>query len=146
MIIKTLLAVLVSLTLIGCGGDDDSTDESSPGNEPQTLEAQIERGSMQYAARCSECHGANGQGSARVPPLIGSDALPLEPRDGQNRDVEFHTAKDVFQWADANMPPGAPGSVPDADMLAILAFALDAKGVTQEAVLTTDNAASIALH
>jgi hypothetical protein len=83
----------------------------------------------------------------RAPPVVGAGALPLDPRPGQKRDVQFRTAADVAGWVVKNMPPDEAGKLPIADYLAILAFDLKANGVDVMGK-TIDDAAlqSIVLH
>jgi cytochrome c len=108
--------------------------------------AQIDRGKQLYVAHCAKCHGDAGQGTAGGPPVVGKDAFPQHPRPGAKRDVEFHTAADVFAWASKNMPEDAPGSVSGDDMLAIFAFDLTANGVSLTKPLDGAAAQAIVLH
>jgi hypothetical protein len=78
--------------------------------------------------------------------LVGSGALPREPRQGAKRDVTFSTALDVFTWVKGHMPPKAPGSLADDEYVAILAFALKANGVALEQPLDGARAAEINLQ
>jgi S-disulfanyl-L-cysteine oxidoreductase SoxD len=111
-----------------------------------TAEQQAERGAELYGQHCAECHGDAGQGGGKAPPLVGKQALPLDPRKGSKRNVQFKTALDVFTWVKANMPPTAPGSLSDEDYVAILAFDLKANGVALEKPLDGAQAAELQLH
>ena len=115
---------------------------------PRTAAEQVARGGERFAASCAKCHGDSGQGSDDAPPLVGTGALPLDPRPGQKRAAKFHTALDVAQFVTANMPPQASERAklaPD-DYWAILAFALQANGVALKEPVGPGNAASIVLH
>jgi hypothetical protein len=56
-------------------------------------------------------------------------ALPLDPRPGSKRAVEFKTVADVGAWVKANMPPKSAGTLSDDQYWAILAFDLKANGI-----------------
>src|SRR5262245_5941579 len=107
----------------------------------------IARGGELYAANCAGCHGDAGQGSAKAPPVVGKEALPLEPRPGSKRGVKFKTALDVFNFVKANMPPNKGGSLTDDEYLAIMAFDLKANGVDLSGkTLDAATAQAIVLH
>lgn len=108
--------------------------------------AQIEQGKALYGERCAKCHGDAGQGTDKGPPVVGKDAFPLAPRPGAKRDVQFHTAADVFAWASQHMPGDAPGSLPADQMLAIFAFDLTANGVKLDKPLDAATAQATVLH
>lgn len=113
---------------------------------PQSAQSQIAEGKQLYGKHCASCHGAAGQGSRKAPPVVGKDAFPLQPRKGQKRDVEFHTAADVFGWTVKHMPPKHVGSLSSAQFLAIFAFDLTANGVKLEQPLDAAAAQKIVLH
>lgn len=140
----TKLASISFVLLFACGGGSKPSTTPAPGADP--VAAQIERGKTLYVAKCASCHGDAGQGTEKGPVVVGKDAFPQKPREGAKRDVEFHTAADVFGWAIKAMPGDAPGSVPAEDMLAIFAFDLAANGVTLTAPLDGAAAQAIVLH
>jgi cytochrome c len=111
-----------------------------------TIATQIEQGKKLYTDNCAKCHGAAGQGTKDAPAVVGKAAFPLEPRPKAKRDVQFHTAADVFAWASKNMPAKKPGSLTMDQYLAIFAFDLTANGVKLEAPLDGAAAAKIVLH
>jgi cytochrome c len=114
---------------------------------PPTAQAQIDEGKKLFTEKCASCHGSAGQGvKDKGPAVVGKDAFPLEPRKGQKRNVQFHTAADVFAWASKNMPAKAPGSLSTDQMLAIFAFDLTANGIKLDKPLDGDAAAKIVLH
>lgn len=152
--IGILLALAVSAGTFACGDDtttgedtgdegpDDTTDE-----RPATFEAQVERGGTLYGEHCAECHGDAGQGTDLAPAVVGEGALPLDPpAEREVRTTQFRTALDVFVFADEYMPGDAPGSLPDEDLVDILAFALFANGVELDEPLGFDNAESVVIH
>ncbi len=91
---------------------------------------QVSRGAKLFADNCASCHGADGAGTTKAPPVVGKNALPLDPpATARTRKSQFHTAADVYQYIKANMPKDKPGSLTDEQYAAILAFDLKANGV-----------------
>jgi mono/diheme cytochrome c family protein len=109
---------------------------------------QADVGAKLYGANCADCHGADGKGNAKAPPVVGSNALPLDAQPPSKlRNTQFHTALDVLQFIQANMPPKHPGSLTQAEYEAILAFDLKANGVDLTGKqVTASNAATFVLH
>ncbi|WAS92589.1 c-type cytochrome [Nannocystis punicea] len=141
---STSLSFLLSLTFPACGPAKSSAG-SAPPTEAPDFAAQAKRGEALYGQHCARCHGASGEGG-RGPALVGESALPQAPAGGE-RDVEFRTAADVYQWMKAHMPPGAPGSLGDPAYLEILAFDLQANKIDPgPAPITADSAATVTLH
>src|SRR5689334_6857683 len=123
-------AAVVSAGLVmwaaGCGPATPAPEQPDP---PLT---QVAQGAQLFEKHCAKCHGAEGQGNAAkgVPPLVGANALPLDPRPGQKlRKNQFRTAQDVFNFAHVYMPFDKPGSLAADEYWAIIAFALHANGV-----------------
>lgn len=113
---------------------------------PGDVSAQIEQGKQLYVEKCAKCHGDAGQGSAKAPAVVGKEAFPLKPRPGAKRDVDFHTAADVFAWTTKHMPGDAPGSLSTEQYLAIFAFDLTANEVKLDKPLDGPTAQAIVLH
>jgi mono/diheme cytochrome c family protein len=91
---------------------------------------QVAEGQKLYGKYCANCHGDNGEGSKKSPPVVGKAALPLDPPAGAKvRKTPFHTAKDVLDFISKNMPAKKPGSLKPEEYAAILAFDLKANGV-----------------
>jgi cytochrome c len=109
---------------------------------------QAEEGGKLFAKHCAKCHGKAGEGTKKAPPVVGKDALPLDPRPtAKLRKTQFHTAQDVAQFVATNMPANRPRSLTADQYYAILAFDLKANGVDitgKEIDPTT--AAEIKLH
>lgn len=107
--------------------------------------SQISRGQQLFASNCSKCHGAAGEGSAEAPAVIGGGALPSSPPAGRRlRTGAFRSAKDVGMFIKDNMPPGS--HTPPDQTGAILAFLLQANGVTVSQPMSPTSAASIPLN
>ncbi len=68
MTLTRATALLLAVFAFGCG---DETIKDT-GDEPETPEVD---GAEVYAANCSGCHGANGEGAAGNPSLI--EGVPL---------------------------------------------------------------------
>lgn len=150
-----MAAILIASTSVACGdGGDDNGDGDTNNNgdgdgdsQTDTFEAQVARGGELYGDHCAKCHGDAGQGTENAPAVVGDDALPLEPPEEREvRTTEFHTALDVFLFADEYMPGDDPGSLPDQEMVDILAFALFANGVELDEPLDFDNANSVVIN
>jgi cytochrome c len=106
-----------------CGG-------ATPEAASASGEDQVATGAKLYAANCASCHGSGGEGDAKVPAVVGKNALPLDAKPpSEARKSKFHTAADVFQFVKGNMPPNKGGSLTDEQYAAILAFDLKANGV-----------------
>ena len=132
----------IILLLAACHHDTTATKPS----QPLTITAQIDQGKALYVDKCAKCHGDAGQGTKDGPPVVGKDAFPLDPRPGAKRDVQFHTAADVFAWATRQMPGDAPGTLTTDQYLAIFAFDLTANGVKLDKPLDGPAAQAIVLH
>jgi len=142
-------AALVALVCAGCASSSTQGTETVPrsASDVQTPQNQVDQGALIYAQNCAGCHGNAGQGSEKGPPIVGEGALPLDPRSGQKRDIQFRTALDVYQWTHDHMPPKKPDSLTDDEYLAAIAFALAANGVDLDGgTLSVDGAAAIVLH
>jgi mono/diheme cytochrome c family protein len=145
------LGVLTAMLFtLGCahseGGAGTST--SAAGGAPMDGKAQATLGGQLYGKNCASCHGDGGQGTKDAPPVVGKDALPLDPpATAKYRKTQFHTARDVYDFTKANMPAKAPNSLPEADYLAIVAFDLQANGVDLTGkTITPDSLSAIVLH
>ena len=112
-------------------------------------DAQVAQGAKLFAKNCAKCHGKAGEGTKKAPPVVGKDALPLDPRpEAKVRKTQFHTAQDVAEFVSTKMPANKPGSLKADEYYAILAFDLDANGVADAKTKKIDatTAAEIKLH
>ncbi len=111
-------------------------------------EAQVAEGEKLFAKHCAKCHGKSGEGSKKAPPVVGKQALPLDPPPGAKiRKTQFHTAEDVAAFVSTKMPANKPGSLKPDEYYAILAFDLKANGVdVSNQKLDATTAAAIKLH
>ena len=136
------VTLLFASAPVGCGG---GVGESA--NDVTSVE-QIAAGKETFAADCAKCHGAEGHGTATAPPLVGKDALPLDPRPGARlRKTHFHTGKDVLDFIRVYMPLDQPGALSEDQYDAVLAFALQANGVDLHGMqVSAASASSFVLH
>ena len=89
---------------------------------------------QRFAAQCASCHGANGEGVAPNPPLVGR-----EPREGFGfgndpklvRTVGNYwpEATTLFDYIKRTMPLSAPGSLSDSDVYSLTAHLLVANEI-----------------
>ena len=123
-----LVAWMFSIFCVtACGG---AKEEPKAANTAAATTDQASMGASLYSANCASCHGADGKGNAKAPPVVGSNALPLDAQPpSKARNTQFHTALDVLQFIEANMPPNHGGSLKPEEYEAILAFDLKANGV-----------------
>ncbi|MCY3913857.1 MAG: PQQ-dependent sugar dehydrogenase [Chloroflexi bacterium] len=138
--ILVLLGLAVWLVLRTAAPPVSSTDASpdvTPVASPVATRdvSQIERGATVYATTCAVCHGASLDGGAG--PKLTDPGL-------HNR---FATALDLYQYVKTSMPPGddGPGSLSDAEYLAVVAFMLDARDVTYADAIAPATAAEVSL-
>jgi mono/diheme cytochrome c family protein len=135
-----VLPVVASFA-IACGGGG-----GGEATTPQHPADQVAWGQDLYGKHCASCHGDHGQGGG-APAVVGKDALPLDNPSAKFRKGQFHTAKDVFDFVKANMPPNKGGSLTDDEYAAILAFDLKANGVDLAGKhVDATTAASFVLH
>jgi hypothetical protein len=145
----SLVLTLVAAAAFGCaheGAGGPATANAAGG--AANAAAQAEAGGPLYGQFCAKCHGDAGQGTDQAPPVVGASALPLDPKPtAKYRKTQFHTAKDVFDFVGANMPPKGPKPTLD-QYLSILAFDLKANGVdlSGKPALTPDNLSAIVIH
>jgi mono/diheme cytochrome c family protein len=135
--------ILIPVLLFACHKNEPAPKAPEAGG---TVTAQIDQGKQLYVEKCAKCHGDAGQGNDKGPPVVGKDAFPEKPRSGAKRDVDFHTAADVFAWATKHMPGDAPGSLSTDQYLAIFAFDLTANGIKLDKPLDGPTAQAIVLH
>jgi cytochrome c len=141
--ISIAVSTLFVLTA-ACGGSAPATRTTTAATP--TFADQVERGGQLYGAQCASCHGAAGEGGG-APRVVGlaEGALPVAPREGSQRTAQFVTVGDVASFVVATMPPSAPGSLPEADYWAILAFDLHANGIDLDRPLDGDLAATLTI-
>jgi alcohol dehydrogenase (cytochrome c) len=99
---------------------------------------QANSGATVYAAKCSQCHGAQLQGGAG-PPLTGTTFRA-------SINASYQTAEQLYGFIDKQMPANAPGSLSTAQALNVTAYVMQRNGLPGgSTALTTANAASVKL-
>jgi S-disulfanyl-L-cysteine oxidoreductase SoxD len=121
---------------------------TSRASDPPAAGGQVDEGAKLYKKYCAKCHGDAGQGTKKAPPVVGKDALPLDPpATAKVRKTQFHTAQDVAAFVAEKMPANKPGSLTADQYYAILAFDLRANGVDVSGKkIDPTTAAAIKLH
>jgi len=137
-----ILAGAAALAFCGFVGSARADKAAATGTE------QAAEGGKLFAKHCARCHGDAGQGTKKAPPVVGKDALPLDPPAGAKvRKDQFHTAQDVAAFVAAKMPANKPGSLTADQYYDILAFDLKANGVDVSGKkIDPTTAAQIKLH
>ncbi|WP_082553538.1 PQQ-binding-like beta-propeller repeat protein [Altererythrobacter sp. Root672] len=93
--------------------------------------AQATAGKAVYDTRCAACHGATFTPGPGVPPVQGAAFLA---------NWRGRTMADFVTLVRTTMPPGAGGSLPEADYLAVVAYLLQANGFRDGQPLVADEA------
>src|ERR1700722_4604287 len=93
---------------------------ASAAMSPSFTPSQVAAGRVAYARACGNCHGTALQGAAAV--ALSGSAFALTWGDGR------HQGADFFDAIAKQMPKNLPGSLSEADNLAIAAFILDRNG------------------
>jgi len=155
------VSACVAACLVACGGSAPEPEtpaggapESAPAGEaaeaaapaPKTFDEQVALGGKEFGEHCAKCHGSSGEGTADAPAVVGLDkgALPLDPPpERKARKNKFETVADVASFVTKNMPPKAPGSLPEEEYWAILAFDLHANGINLEKKLDASVASTL---
>ena len=137
-----------AVTLFAVAGWASWSHADKPGATPETGEQQAAEGGKLFAKHCAKCHGKAGEGTKKAPPVVGKDALPLDPPAGAKiRKTQFHTAQDVAEFVSTKMPANKPGSLKADQYYDILAFDLKANGVDVSGKkIDPTTAAEIKLH
>jgi mono/diheme cytochrome c family protein len=162
-----MMSAALSLALLGCGGGDkggdttpatteqpaDATEETDPqvlGEMPDPpggdaeaaagggLSAQLEQANKVWGDSCATCHGDKGEGKGKKnPAVVGGKALTRHKNGGE-----------LLTYIKEKMPKDDPGSLSEADYLAVTAWVLSQNGRLGETdvPVTAASAASISLQ
>ena len=148
-----------------------ATTSGAPDTTLSTAKSQSGNGARLYALECAGCHGDRGQGGSGSPPVMGTGALPVYPRDSSttsptitdpqqlqtmsqtrppgvmSRDP-FRNAQDLYNYVSKQMPlpKSKAGSLKPEEYWAIIDFMLRAHGTqVPDGGVTPANASSISL-
>lgn len=121
---RCLVAAALLLTLllgkwVPARAMDPSQSQTAAAPPPFT-EPQVTKGRTVYAKSCAVCHGANLEGAAGV--ALTGVTFARSWGDGQ------HRSRDFYDIVATTMPKNAPGTLPQEDNLALLAFILAKNG------------------
>jgi alcohol dehydrogenase (cytochrome c) len=97
--------------------------------EVHFTDAQVTQGRAVYGRACGVCHGASLQGAAGV--ALSGRTFELSWGDGH------HDIRDLYDEISKQMPKNAPGSLSEADNLAVLAYILSKNGHSASAAALT---------
>ena len=118
--IKSLLVVNLVLILAACSGEEEVQ-----------FSTQAEAGAQAYAGNCATCHGSSLEGTALGPLLSGP---------GFTSRWGMQSPADLFNYLQANMPPGGNAGITEADYLNIVAHIMVGNGVvTSNPTLTASS-------
>jgi mono/diheme cytochrome c family protein len=94
---------------------------------------QADRGASAFAANCTNCHGANLEGTGRYKALVGDTFW----NDFSSRNVQY-----VLNYISKNMPNNAPGTLDAGTYIDLMAFILSRNNLpTGTTALTAQTAA-----
>jgi len=124
-------------------------DISQDGAELPAGSGTVARGVVVYAAQCSQCHGAKGEGLPSFPKLVGRDSAGAPKPEFQFATTNktktignyWPHATTVFDYIKRAMPFAAPGSMTDDDVYAVTAYLLSANAIIPDT--TTLDAAAL---
>src|SRR5207302_10195797 len=119
MTTKAARLCLAAMMAIGIGATTAAGQQSA---KPDSFTAdQVNSGRAAYTSMCAPCHMPDLKGSNEALPLAGLGFVSV----WRNR-----TTRDLFDRISTSMPPGKAGSVPEQDVVAIIAFILQSNGAT----------------
>ncbi len=125
---------------------DEAPSEPEP-IEPEPIEEEFARGAEVFDEECAACHGPDGQGVPGVggPPVMGTDALQVDPPPDADRERRFETGKDVLDYVGETMPLDDPGGLAEEENRQVVAYLLADRGFDVSEELTDEEAEAISL-
>lgn len=126
----TIAALFTSLLLVGCEREKAPKSAGEAMHLPSPgFVADAERGQKLFQVKCAACHGLDGRGTDRGPPLVHPTYRP-----GHHDDLSFHLAikngSRQHHWQFGDMDP-AKGVTPEnaADVIAYVRNEQRAAGI-----------------
>jgi cytochrome c553 len=110
-----IIAALLAIGLTACGKQEEAKTEAAPAPvaaAPEAAPAAVD-GPAKYTASCASCHGANGQGVAAFPKLVGLTADVVK-----SRLADYKAGKQVGPQSAVMMPIASMLSDAEVDGLA----------------------------
>jgi mono/diheme cytochrome c family protein len=123
------------------------SDIGPDGAELPAGQGTVAEGRRLYAAQCASCHGANGEGIAPIPQLVGRPAAAESFGFGDDGSLPktignyWPHATTLFDYIRRAMPLATPGALSDNEVYALTAYLLAANAVIGDTV--TLDAASL---
>jgi len=143
----TLSAGLLGLVAAVAACASHDSDVAVQASATRTFSEQVSAGKVLFGKHCASCHGDSGEG-AKAPRLVGlkEGALPVDPpADRELRTTRFVTVENVANFVVHNMPPKKAGTLTNDEYWAILAFDLQANGITLDRKLTPEYARTLTI-
>ena len=106
-------------------------------------------GAAVYAAKCASCHGAAGEGTPAAPKLVGREPADSfrfgrDPKLVKTIGNYWPYASTLFDYVRRSMPITAPGSLPNDEIYAVVAYLLAENGVIdREAAMDSTTLAAV---
>jgi cytochrome c len=147
---------LFLLAALGCGGGEKAADTTPAASAPPAADVnappgdqdappvgfglgeQLAQGDKVWAESCTVCHGDSGEGKGKKnPAVVGGRAL-----------AQYKTGAELFTYLKEKMPKDDPGSLSEADYLAVTAWLIKKNGKLGDAsaALTADSVGAIQLQ
>ncbi len=109
-------------------------DIGSDGVELPAGRGSVAAGAVVYAAQCSQCHGARGEGLPTFPKLVGRDSSANEFQFATTSKTKtignyWPYASTIFDYVKRAMPLATPGSLSDDQVYAVTAYLLAANAI-----------------
>jgi len=120
-------------------------DIGSDGLELPQGSGTVARGAVVYAAQCSQCHGAKGEGLPTFPKLVGRDSAGAPKPEFQFATTDktktignyWPYATTLFDYIKRAMPLATPGSMTNDDVYAVTAYLLSANAIIFDTLTLT---------
>ncbi len=97
----------------------------------------VTEGEDVYARRCASCHGEFGEGTGRMPALIGGEGTLATDRPRRTIGSFWPYAPSVFDYIRRSMPFGEAHSLTVNELYALVAFLLEANGIVEADFVAT---------
>lgn len=92
----------------------------------------VAQGEALYEEKCAACHGDFGEGTGRMPALIGGEGSLATDRPRRTIGSFWPFAPSLFDYLRRAMPFGQAGSLSAAETYALTAFLLNINGIAKE--------------
>jgi cytochrome c len=101
------------------------------------------QGKPLFDTLCASCHGENGRGNT-ADELVGEPKPPTKDNPSKVIGSYWPYATTLYDFIRRSMPPTAPGSLKPDEIYALIAYLLNANGITGEAdVMSNETLAKV---